>query len=384
MNITPTTTLGAVNTMLETISAAPINSLQDIDFTDAAVALDALEATSREAQSRGFYFNTDEEYTFQPAADGRVELPATVLSVTPSPSETRRIAVRAGYLYDRDAATDDFTGQPDPVVTVVWQLDFEKLPEAARRYITVRAARIFQTQVQGDEKIDVFTKEYEEEAAGILNAEQHRYATLARFSTSYTATSELEAVNTILIGCKQPPVTTLPTTGFSKASAAHRLVREASRSLQCTSWYFNTIENYAWPLQGGKAVTDPGILTILPSPAEDRSVGLRGTTLIDRSTGSDIWPEEKPPITKVIEFLPFEELPESARQLIVRQAGLDFQNSLGAVRFDSNGNGSKPLPVFSEKATVAALLQLRREQQHWDEPANMMTDSPDVSDIWLR
>ena len=41
-------------------------------------------------------------------------------------------------------------------MNVVVYLDFEELPEAARRYITIRSARIFQDRVVGSNELHAF------------------------------------------------------------------------------------------------------------------------------------------------------------------------------------------------------------------------------------
>jgi hypothetical protein len=47
---------------------------------------------------------------------------------------------------------------------VVFELDFADIPEVAKRYITIKAARIFQDRVVGSDTLHGFT-EMEEQAA---------------------------------------------------------------------------------------------------------------------------------------------------------------------------------------------------------------------------
>ena len=53
-------------------------------------------------------------------------------------------------------------------VTTVTLLDFEDLPEPARRYITIRSARIFQDRMVGSQKHNAFTLRDEMGAMAVL------------------------------------------------------------------------------------------------------------------------------------------------------------------------------------------------------------------------
>ena len=57
--ITPTTELQAVNTMLSTIGEAPVNSITGTTTVDVSVAKNILDETSMSVQSQGWNFNTN-------------------------------------------------------------------------------------------------------------------------------------------------------------------------------------------------------------------------------------------------------------------------------------------------------------------------------------
>ena len=59
--ITPTTELQAVNTMLSTIGEAPVNSITGTTTVDVSVAKNILDETSMSIQSQGWNFNTNYE-----------------------------------------------------------------------------------------------------------------------------------------------------------------------------------------------------------------------------------------------------------------------------------------------------------------------------------
>ena len=175
MNLQPTTELEAVNELLKAVGEVPVDSLETIGFTDAAIARDQIRTTSRELQTRGWYFNKDDDYAFTPGADGIVVLPQSVISIRPARSESRRITPRAGKLYNADASTFVFSPDAPPVVNVTWLFPFEELPESARRYITVHAATVFQTSQLGSDQLFTFTREHEKAAADSLQREEREY-----------------------------------------------------------------------------------------------------------------------------------------------------------------------------------------------------------------
>lgn len=175
MELTPTTELEAVNEMLKAVGEVPVNTLEDLGFTDAAVAQTTLRTKWREVLTRGWYFNKDYDYTFSPAADGRVVLPPNVLSVTPSSAEGRRIVPRNGLLWNATDRTDIYSPDDGPTVNVVWLYDFEKLPESARRYITVAAVTKFQADQLGSDVSYKYTKDDERFALSVLLDEERLY-----------------------------------------------------------------------------------------------------------------------------------------------------------------------------------------------------------------
>lgn len=181
MNLQPTTELEAVNELLKAVGEVPVDSLETIAFTDAAIARDQIRTTSRELQTRGWYFNKDEDYAFNPGADGLVVLPQNVISIRPSSAEGRRITPRSGKLYNADERSFVFDPDAPPVVNVTWLFPFEELPESARRYITVHAATVFQTGQLGSDQLYVFTKDHEKAAEDALLREEREYEPAGNF-----------------------------------------------------------------------------------------------------------------------------------------------------------------------------------------------------------
>ena len=61
--ITPTTELQSVNTMLSVIGEAPVNSITGTTTVDVSVAKNILDETSMSVQSIGWNFNTHINHT---------------------------------------------------------------------------------------------------------------------------------------------------------------------------------------------------------------------------------------------------------------------------------------------------------------------------------
>jgi len=146
MPLTATSKLEAVNTMLTAIGEIPVSSITAATTNDVSIAINILEATSREVQSKGWYFNTDLNYTLSPNNSNNIELPANTLRVElEGSSRSNNYVERNRKLYDRYNNT--FTITSPVKTTIVWYLEFENIPEVARHYITIRAARIFQDRM---------------------------------------------------------------------------------------------------------------------------------------------------------------------------------------------------------------------------------------------
>ena len=160
----PTTKLEAVNVMLTSIGEAPVNSLIS-GLEDAELAETILESVNKETQSKGWIFNTDLKVTLGLNADNEIVLPTNYLRVDTRPtlrSSSKDIVERGRKLYDRIANSYVFTSgvQVDAVIL----LDFTDIPEVARRYITIRSARIFQDRVLSSTNIHGFQLVDEQQA----------------------------------------------------------------------------------------------------------------------------------------------------------------------------------------------------------------------------
>lgn len=169
MALTPTTKLEAVNVCLTNIGEAPVASLTGLQV-DAQVASSIIDEVSREVQSNGWHWNT-EVHTISPNISNQILLPANTLRVdTVEKDRSLDVVQRGMKLYDRKDNTYTFTGSLRLHLTVA--LDFDEIPEAARRYITMRSSRVFQERTLGSESLSKFNRGDEQQAWALLQHEE--------------------------------------------------------------------------------------------------------------------------------------------------------------------------------------------------------------------
>lgn len=172
--IQPMTELDAVNEMLMSIGQAPVNTLNVSGIKDVNIAKARLQGMTRRVLSRGFNFNTDEDYELSPDVDGIIAIPAGTLKVeamTPTDELVQRRHPSKGMcLYNK--AERSFTFTAPVTVKVVWSFAFEDLPETARCYIATAAGRRFQSKVIGSQILDRYEEEDELKAWLLLEREE--------------------------------------------------------------------------------------------------------------------------------------------------------------------------------------------------------------------
>lgn len=187
-SLVPTTELDAVNEMLSVIGESPVNSLSGSLPQDAALAQNLLHRVSREVQTEGWWFNEERDYELIPDGDGYINLPSDALFCDVDPSRehsARDVVWRGTRLYDRIDQTYVFTSSLK--TELIRFLAFEDLPEAARWYITVKAARKFQDRVQGSPQDHAYTEMDEIRALALLRRSDARSGDYTIFSHWTTA-----------------------------------------------------------------------------------------------------------------------------------------------------------------------------------------------------
>jgi Tail tubular protein len=168
-----TSELEAINTMLEIAGEAPVQSLALTGLLPLDRAKAKLDEISRIVQSMGWQFNTNEDVALTRNVGNEIPVASSWLSVEPNPEYSHyKAAPRGTRLWNgRDNL---WTFDKDLKGSVVDLLAWDYLPEPARQYIMIRAARAFQRSGFGSDSVDRFTQDDENLALVTLSEYESR------------------------------------------------------------------------------------------------------------------------------------------------------------------------------------------------------------------
>ena len=183
---TRSTELEAVNTILSTIGEAPLNSLSGSLPVDGTMAKNVLSEISREVQSSGWHFNTHYKSTLTRDTNNNIPVATNVVRVELDPNLESKgdydLVQRDGKLFNLAKNTDVFDKDFENV-TQVLLLPFNEIPEQAKRYITIRSARVFHDRTLGANTLHKFSQEDEKQALSILRNAESRTGDFSIFDT---------------------------------------------------------------------------------------------------------------------------------------------------------------------------------------------------------
>ena len=168
---TRTTELEAVNTILSTIGEAPLNTLTGTLPVDGTVALNILSEITREVQSAGWHFNTHYKVTLSKDVNNKIPLATSILRLELDNNRYSKvqydIVQRDNFLYNLAKNQETFDTSFEDVI-IVYLLPFNEIPEQAKRYITIRSARVFHDRTLGASSLHKFSTEDEARALIVL------------------------------------------------------------------------------------------------------------------------------------------------------------------------------------------------------------------------
>ena len=172
--VSPTTEIEAVNVMLSTIGESPISSFEEITG-DVAIARNTLIEISKAVQLEGWQWNTEDNFPLKPnVLTHKIKVDPSIARVWFPHPFNDELVVRGSHVYDRKNHTYLFDNDFVVIVSILQILSFEALPEAAKRYITIRSSRVFQERVVGSSTLSGFTQQDEIRARATLLDEEHR------------------------------------------------------------------------------------------------------------------------------------------------------------------------------------------------------------------
>ena len=167
---TRTTELEAVNTILSTIGEAPLSTLTGSLPVDGTTAKNILNEISREVQSAGWHFNTQYKVDLTRDTSNKVPIGTDVVRVELSNKYDKSsydVVQRGSYLFNL-AKNSNIFDQDFTENTLIYLLQFEDLPEQARRYITIRSARVFHDRTLGANTLHKFSSEDEARSLSVM------------------------------------------------------------------------------------------------------------------------------------------------------------------------------------------------------------------------
>lgn len=166
--------LDAVNLCLRYIGEMPVPSSVDIDSLDelheARIIRNELLTTSRELQTRGWWFNR-EPWEFIPnSVDSKITVPVPVLTIKGTGAN---YVIRGGNLYDVEGNTFIFNDKVECLV--IWELTFEELPQSFAQLVAYTTAMDVQSFLRGDTAADQRLRQKVSEAYLVVQKEDLAY-----------------------------------------------------------------------------------------------------------------------------------------------------------------------------------------------------------------
>jgi len=136
------TELEAVNIALQTIGEMTLDTANNIsDVYEASTALEILTETRRAVLNEGLNCNTDFDWELTADASGYVAISSNILRIE-STDPNKNYIMKDNKLYDKDEKTFKFTANSIHKVDIIWDLDFDDVPQTIAYYIAIKAARI--------------------------------------------------------------------------------------------------------------------------------------------------------------------------------------------------------------------------------------------------
>jgi len=187
-------------------------------------------------------------------------------------------------------------------------------------------------------------------------------------SLTFTTTTLLEATNELLGTIGESAISTLEGNLPRDAERAIKYIHAASRAVQHRGWSFNTDENSPLSRDSGNQIPVP-LDALDISFEEGAGLTVRSGKVYNRTSNSFTFDADV--TANIVRFLPFDDLPESAKQAVFIRAGLQFQAQTLV---------EDVLFRFTEAQLNEAMARL--ENDHVSDTApNAITDSPDIQQI---
>jgi hypothetical protein len=178
-----------------------------------------------------------------------------------------------------------------------------------------------------------------------------------------TASTELEAVNFLLLSIGEQPINDLYVTGVSEVSIARSLIHQVSRQVQANGMSFNQEASYRLPLSTENEIIVPSNTLKVDASDTSRDIVIRGDRLYDKEKHTFTFEESID--VDIVFFLTFEDLPQTVRDFIITKSARLFQSKIV---------GSQALYAFSEQdEQLTYITMIRAENDSQD--LNMLNNA---------
>ena len=142
------TELKIVNSVLSVAGDNPVQSLSD-SYQPVFIIKQMIENISRDMQTEGWWFNTEFEVTLTSNTEtDKIALPFNILKFEP---KYTKYVQRGLTVYDRQARTSTITD--DVEADIVVMLEFDDLPQVARKYIRAKCRHQYNEEYFGEQTI---------------------------------------------------------------------------------------------------------------------------------------------------------------------------------------------------------------------------------------
>jgi len=142
------TELEVVNSVLSVAGDNPVQSLND-EYQPVFIIKQMLNNISRDMQTKNYWFNTEYDVTLSPnTLTDKINLPFNILHF--EPTDTRYVA-RGLTVYDRVSRTSTITA--DITADICVMLEFDELPQVARKYIQAMCKMQYNDEYQNEDSL---------------------------------------------------------------------------------------------------------------------------------------------------------------------------------------------------------------------------------------
>lgn len=173
------------------------------------------------------------------------------------------------------------------------------------------------------------------------------------FTPDFTAATTLDAVNEMITSIGLSPVNTLSVQGIKDVAVAQRTLHNVSRKVQSKGWWFNVDRDFPLlPEEGTHHIKVPEDAISIRCEDRGRNLVERKRLLYDLDRNSYNFENQNNLKFRIVRFLDFEDIPQTARDYIAMRAIRVFQ---------ARAVGSPVLKTYTDQDEALAYAELLRE-----------------------